>query len=194
MRRGLFILAAAALAATACSSTRSDNSTVATPPSTRPTSTTSTSSTTPLAGVSTTPVSTPIAGHAKLTAVTVTNQGGFDRITYTFTGGLPGYAVAYIQRPVQEDASGKTVAVKGDNVLQMRFAGASGVDLSGGKMTQTYTGPRDLTPGTPVVAELVRTGDFEDVLTWVAGTTGRPGFKVGTDAAAGTITVDVAHP
>ena len=123
---------------------------------------------------------------------TVAN-GGFDRLTFTFTGGLPGYVVEYTNRPIQEDASGKTIEVKGDNVLRMRFAGASTVDLSGGKVTSTYTGPKRFSPATASVVEVVESGDFEDVLNWVAGTKGKPGFKVTPDAAAGRVVIDVAH-
>ena len=75
--------------------------------------TTSTTPTTsaPLVGASTTPVSTPIQGHAKLVAIRVGDQGGFDRVTFEFRDGLPGFHVRYISRPVQEDASGKTIEV-----------------------------------------------------------------------------------
>jgi hypothetical protein len=97
---------------------------------------------------------------------------------------------------VQQDASGQTVQVNGDSVLRFRFAGASAVDLSGGKVTNTYTGPKRFSPNTPSIVEMVQTGDFEDVLSWVAGTKGTPGFKVSTGAAAGTghVVIDVAHP
>jgi hypothetical protein len=42
---------------------------------------------------------------------------------------------------------------------------ASGVDLSGPGYVEVYTGPDRLDPGTPEVTEVVRTGDFEAVLT-----------------------------
>ena len=155
--------------------------------------TTTTTAAPGLQGASTAPVSTPDQGHTKLTTLQATNEGGFDRLTFTFTGGVPGYVVEYTSRPVQEDASGKTVEVKGDNVLRMRFAGASTVDLSGGKVTNTYTGPKRFSPATASVVEVVETGDFEDVLNWVAGVKGKPGFKVTPDAAGGRLLVDVAH-
>ena len=98
---------------------------------------TSTSTTVaPPVGGALTPVSTPIQGHAKITAVRAADQGGFDRVTLQFQSGLPGYAVRYIERPVQEDGSGQTVEVAGDNVLQIHMAGATGVDLSDRKSTR----------------------------------------------------------
>src|SRR4051812_20632817 len=182
-----------AISTLACSSDKDTQPTTTTTTSTPTTSAVSTSTTTALQGAATTPVSTPDQGHSKLTALTVENKGSFDRLTYTFSSGIPGYVVEYTSRPIQEDASGKTVEVKGDSVLRMRFAGASTVDLSGGKVTETYSGPKRFSPDTPQVVEVVETGDFEDVLNWVAGVKGRPGFKVGTNTAANQITVDIAH-
>lgn len=180
-----------------CSSGGSTGVTATASTTTSTTTAVTTTSTTaaPLVGGATTPVSTPIQGHAKLTGIKAGDQGGFDRITFTFTGGLPGYAVRYIARPVQADASGQTIEVAGDSILQIHMAGASGVDLSGGKVTKTYTGPNRFSPTTPTVAELVDAGDFEDVLTWVAGVRGKDlPFKVTTDTAAGQLIIDIAHP
>ena len=158
-----------------------------------PTTTTTAGPATPLVGGGTAPVSTPAQNHAKLVAVRVGDQGGFDRVTFEFQGGLPGYSVRFTPRPIQEDPSGKEVAVQGDNVLAVHLSGASGVDLSGGKVTQTYTGPTRFAATTPSVAELVLTGDFEDVLSWAVGTHGKPAFKVGVDAAGQRVIVDIAH-
>lgn len=194
MLTALFVATLAGTGAAACGSDRADVGTVATP-STSTTASTATSSTLPpLTGASTSPVSVPIDGHAKLTAVRVGNQGSFDRITFEFTAGLPGYSVQYIDRPVQADASGETVDVTGDNVLGIRFAGASGVNLDGGKVDRTYTGPKSFTPTSPAIAHLIQTGDFEDVLSWAAGVHGKPGFQVTTLSAPDRVVVDIAHP
>ncbi len=40
--------------------------------------------------------------------------------------------------------------------------------IDGDQVTKTYTGPKRL-PGTDPVAEVVKTGDFEGVVTWVIG-------------------------
>ena len=42
------------------------------------------------------------------------------------------------------------------------------------------------------MAELVETGDFEDVLNWAIGTHGHPAFKVSQDAAGLRIVIDIA--
>jgi len=122
-----------------------------------------------------TPPRTPRAEHTKLEAA---HHDGYDRITFTFQGTSPGYRVGYIERPVRQDGSGKEMSVKGTSVLAVHMDNASGYHLDGDNSAPTYTGPDRMTPATPVVQELVRTGDFEGVLTWVAGVKGKPGFKV----------------
>src|SRR5438552_3068540 len=56
---------------------------------------TTTSAAPGLTGAGLTQVSTPDQGHTKLTALRAENAGGFDRLTFEFTGGLPGYVVEY---------------------------------------------------------------------------------------------------
>jgi len=91
----------------------------------------------------------------------------------------------------QEPALEPAVEVEGDSVLEVRMEQASGADLSGEDLRQTYTGPTRIDPGTPVVTELVRTGDFEAVLTWVIGVRGRPGFNV-TTVTGNRLVIEVA--
>jgi hypothetical protein len=46
------------------------------------------------------------------------------------------------------------------------------------------------------VTEVVRTGDFEAVLTWVIGVKGKPGFRVNpskTPAGAPILILEIAH-
>jgi hypothetical protein len=60
---------------------------------------------------------------------------------------------------------------------------ASGFDLSVPEGELVYTGPRRLEgadAGTSVVREIVRTGDFEAVLTWAVGLSDRVDFRVTT--------------
>ena len=73
---------------------------------------------------------------------------------------------------------------------------ASGADLSGEELRITYKGANRITPSTSVVTELVRTGDFEAVLTWVVGVKGKPGFRVNqAKNAAGkpVLIIEIAH-
>jgi hypothetical protein len=152
----------------------------------------STTASTVAAGFGTSQISVPPAKKGLLTAVRAAHQDGFDRVVFEFEGAVPGYSVGYVNRPVTEDGSGKPVDVKGDNVLRVRMEPASGADTAGPTLRQTYTGPTRITPSTPVVAELVRTGDFEAVLSWVIGVKGRPGFRVDTASGPPRLIIEVA--
>ena len=73
---------------------------------------------------------------------------------------------------------------------------ASGVDLSAPQLTIVYQGP-DRVPvagQTEVITDLVRTGDFEAVLSWVAGATERVPFRVITLSEPTRIAIDLATP
>jgi hypothetical protein len=77
----------------------------------------------------------------------------------------------------------------------VRMEQASGFDLSVPEGALVYTGPRRISPdGTSVVREVVRTGDFEAVLTWAVGLSGRVPFRVLTLGDPARIVVDFAAP
>ncbi|MFP5318831.1 MAG: hypothetical protein ACLGI2_11150 [Acidimicrobiia bacterium] len=118
--------------------------------------------------------------QAMLVDVRIGSHGTFDRIVLEFAGDeTPSYRVGYVEPPVREDGSGNEVAVEGDAFLELRLAPASGVDLSGPQPDPTYTGPTRIDPGaTEVVTEVVRIGDFEGQLAWVAGLEQRQPFGV----------------
>lgn len=148
----------------------------------------------PSFGGSTTVISTPGSGPAFLTAVRAARQEGFDRVVFEFDGGPPGSEVGYVRRPITEDGSGEPVTVEGAAVLQVRMEQAASARLSGEDVVFTYTGPKRLRPpGTATVVELVQTGDFEAVLTWVVGTRERVPFKVTKLSGPPRLVVDVAH-
>jgi hypothetical protein len=195
MRRP-FVIAFACLAAlTAMSACQSGQDPAVdittTTPSTLPGQTTTTP-TTIASGFGTSAVSIAPGKKGLLTAVRGASQSGFDRVVFEFEGSVPGYAVSYVNRPITEDGSGKTVEVKGDSVLQVRLEPASGADLAGDTVRETYTGPNRFTPNTSVVTELVRTGDFEAVLNWVIGVKGKPGFRVNTLSGPPRLVVEIA--
>lgn len=150
--------------------------------------------TNPLEGFSTTPVSVAApAQRALLRAVRADHHPGFDRAVFEFENTAPGYSVRYVPKPVTEDGSGNQVPVAGASVLEVRMENASGADLQGENVRQTYTGPRRMSPpATTAIAELVQTGDFEAVLTWVIGTTAQAPYKVTVLAGPPRLVVDVA--
>lgn len=130
---------------------------------------------------------------ALLTAVRVARHDGADRVVFEFRGdGTPGASVRYLEGPVIEDGSGDEVEVGGEATLEVRLEPASGVDL-GSDGGPTYTGPDRFRPsGTAGIVELVRTGDFEAVLTWAVGLEARVPFRVTTLSDPPRVVVDLS--
>lgn len=134
-------------------------------------------------------------GTALLTAVRVGRNEGFERIVFEFEGtSVPGYRVGWVDGPVTADGSGEPVEVDGDALLEIVLQPASGVDMSSPELRVTYDGPDriDTSGTTEVLTDLVRTGDFEAVLTWVAGATEQAPFRVLTLTSPTRIAIDVA--
>jgi len=114
---------------------------------------------------------------------------------FRFENLRPGYKIAYVDRPIVEDGSGAPVEVAGGAVLLVRMEPASGFDLETGEGRLVYKGPRRIdgaASGTAVVKELVRTGDFEAVLSWAIGLDKQSEFRVQTLDDPARLVVDVA--
>jgi hypothetical protein len=154
----------------------------------------------PLEGVSTNPASGPVqtvtgpgGATALLERVAVARHEGYDRVVFEFKNILPGYRVEYVEPPLKEDGSGATVEVDGTAFVSVRMEPASGFDLNTGEGVQVYNGPRRISgadAGTSVVREVVRTGDFEAVLTWAVGLSDRLDFRVQTFEGPPRLVVD----
>jgi hypothetical protein len=166
-----------------------------------PTTTTTTTATTtdggidPLAGAGTDPVEGEPTGEgiALLERVAVGRHEGFDRVVFQFTNHVPGYRVEYVEPPLKEDGSGNIVRIKGNHFVVVRMEQASGFDLTVAEGELVYKGPRRIDgadAGTSVVREVVRTGDFEAVLTWAIGLEDRVDFRVTTAQSPARLIVD----
>jgi hypothetical protein len=184
------IVSATALAISGCGSSDDDDAGAA--PTTAPTTTPTETSggIDPLEGASTNPASGPVqtvtgpgGATALLERVAVARHEGYDRVVFEFRNILPGYRVEYLEPPLKEDGSGAIVKVEGTAFVSVRMEPASGFDLNTGEGVQVYKGPRRISgaeAGTPVVREVVRTGDFEAVLTWAIGLGDPVDFRVQT--------------
>jgi len=134
---------------------------------------------------------------ALLQAAGMSGHPTYDRIVFTFKNAVPGYQVGYVKKPITEDGSGNKVAIDGSAVLSIRMDPASGFDVTTGEGVLVYKGPKRLgavETGTKEIKELVRTGDFEAVLTWVAGLPKELPFAVSTEENPPRLIVDVALP
>jgi hypothetical protein len=102
----------------------------------------------------------------------------------------PGYRVSYetAEAAKVEDASGNPVEIAGDAFLVVRLMPAMTAKIDGDQVTKTYTGPNRL-PGEAPITEVVKTGDFESVVTWVIGLDRVRPFLV--TASNGALFVDI---
>jgi hypothetical protein len=164
-------------------------------PSPTPTTTSTVGGIDPLEGAGTTPVEGPAGDSdiALLERIAVGRHEGYDRVVFQFKNVLPGYSVKYTTEPLKEDGSGNPVQIKGAAVVVVRMEPASGFDLNTGEGVMVYKGPRRIdgsAAGTSVVQELVRTGDFEAVLTWAIGLSDKVDFRVRTATSPARLIVD----
>jgi hypothetical protein len=178
---------AATTSTPAPSTTATTDAPVTTTPTTSSSPTTAAGPTTPTtaacsdAGGPTAPVTT---GNAQVSAllhsVQVTSAVCVDLVRFGFlinTDAPPSCNVSYQPGPFTADASGIKVSVDGNAFVVVRCSPAYGYDFNTGN--PTYTGPPIITPtGARSVRELVETGDFEGVLTWVIGLDAKRPYSV----------------
>ncbi|HET7573356.1 MAG TPA: hypothetical protein VFJ77_11890 [Gaiellaceae bacterium] len=114
-----------------------------------------------------------------LTGVSVTRTDCAEEISFAFEHGAPGYRISYepAARAQSEDASGRHIPVAGSAFLVVRLDDAATARSDGSTLTRTYSGPRRV-GGAEHVREVVKTGDFEAVVTWAIGLDGRRPFTV----------------
>jgi hypothetical protein len=130
-------------------------------------------------------------GVALLTGVRTARHEGYDRIVYEFAGAnLPGYRIAYIDRPVRQCGSGDEVPFGGDAWLSMVFE-PTDAHTQEGRPTVTE---RTRAPALPNVLELKMICDFEAQVEWVAGVRSPLAYRVLTLRAPTRIVVDIRQP
>jgi hypothetical protein len=120
------------------------------------------------------------AGTEYLTGVSAARRGCADRIELRFADAVPGYRVEYLPaaQAKTEDASGRHVAIPGSAFLVVRLTGAATARTDGAAVSPTYSGPRRIAVDGHHARALVKTGDFEAVVTWVAGLDAKRPFAV----------------
>jgi hypothetical protein len=144
-----------------------------------------------LPGFSTSPQSAPDPHphhETQLWQVRPANDSTFDRIVFDERFSPSGYNVRYVHHVV-EDASGKPVHLKGRFFLSVSFSGTS---TSGAAGTPTDV-HAVMTPNLPEVAQIKKTGEFEDVVSFGIGLRHRNGFRVFRLSSPARVVIDVLH-
>lgn len=130
------------------------------------------------------------AGVSTQTAVRVGRQQGFDRIVFEFgAGGLPGYTIEYVNRPIRQCGSGNAVSIAGAAWLRVAMTPARAHDDAG----NVTVAERTLAPALPAVRQLRLTCDFEARLEWVVGVSGRKQYRVLELRNPDRVVVDILH-
>jgi len=103
----------------------------------------------------------------------------------------PGYEVSYQPADTAkvEDASGNPVEIDGEAFLVVKLSPAMTAKIDGDQVTKTYTGPNRI-PGAGPIAEVVKTGDFEGVVTWVIGLDRKHLFTTDASDSRLVVTID----
>jgi hypothetical protein len=136
-------------------------------------------------------------GTIYLTSVDLHATSCGDRIVFSFRDDAvraPGFRISYesASTALVEDGSGAHVAATGPTYLVLRLHPTATAAVSGGDLTFTYRGPRRLdTNGTRFVRDVVKSGDFEAMVSWVIGLPEERPFTVSTTASPPRLILDV---
>jgi hypothetical protein len=115
---------------------------------------------------------------------------GYDRVVFELAGeGTPGWSVEYDDAPA-EQGSGEPVELAGEAALSVLITGV-GYPFDTG--VEQYGGPRELTPGLPVVREVQLKGVFEGQYDAFVGVAQDRPFRVFRLADPQRVVLDVAH-
>jgi hypothetical protein len=131
----------------------------------------------------------------RVVEMTTTSTASSETITFAFgESSLPGPAdppdalLDVARPPFTDAASGQTIDLQGDHVLQLRF---NGMSLANDVGDETYQGPRELRPTGSILQHVVLFDESEGVIGWYLGYNG--GACVTMAASGSTVTVTFAH-
>lgn len=166
-----------------------------TPPAVAPTSTSVPPSSTanpPLPNATTFDVQEVRSGdNAHLVAVRLARHDGYDRLVLEFVDRVPGYTVGYRPLPARADGSGHEIPLPGASALVQVTLTPAAADWDFNN--HDYQGPSTVIANTAVVTEAKESGDFEAVLTWVAGLRAKAPFRVAVLDGPPRLSIDFQH-
>jgi hypothetical protein len=126
-----------------------------------------------------------------LTAVRTGRHGGYDRVVFQFSGGLPAVTAERVAT-VYADPSGTPVSLAGKSRLHVVFRGASGNCPQ--PAHRTWTGPPVLAPRYPQLLMVRAAGDFEGYLSFGIGLAARGGYHISSLVGPDRVVIDFPHP
>lgn len=150
----------------------------------------------PLADAGRTPRTSPAAEKGEmmyLTDVSLDSGKCSAKVAFEFEAPGAGFEVSYQPEDAAkiEDGSGNKIAVAGGAYLVVKLTPAMTAKIDGDQVTKTYTGPRRLeVDDDPIVRDVVKTGDFEGVVTWVIGLDQQRRFTTDTSDSQLVVEID----
>jgi hypothetical protein len=136
----------------------------------------------PVAAQSAAPPATLVAIRAAHHAETTP---AYDRVVFQINGRLPDtISIQYVPRLIA-DASGRVLPITGKGILQLRLSPAS-AHTSAGQSTV----PARVRYPLPLVKEVVRSGDFEAVVSYGIGVSQKTEYRVSTLTNPTRIVID----
>ncbi len=114
---------------------------------------------------------------------------GFDRVVFEFDGPVPAQPDVSFVPEIIADPSGLPVPIIGRALLGVTFSSANGHDEDGNVFTDERT-----TFGLPNVIQVVRSGDFEAVLSFGIGLARHTQFSVFTLTNPSRVVIDITVP
>jgi hypothetical protein len=130
---------------------------------------------------------------ARISGLTVANEAGIGRITFTFrpngnVAALPQAEIRPGTPPFTKDPSGLPLDVAGTAFVVITLQGGTALDDD---FNPTFEGPFDFTPGGSPIVEVRRAGDFEAVSSWVVGLTGLPCVRILPPDGSGRLVIEI---
>lgn len=124
-----------------------------------------------------------------LTGIRTGTHPGFERVTVDFGdgGGLPGYRLEYVDRPLHECGSGRQVFPVGDAWLELHLEPAAAHTEAG----EATLGARESAIDGPVLRRIYRTCDFEGVVVLVLALDAPNPFRAFTLSEPRRLVVDI---
>jgi hypothetical protein len=124
-----------------------------------------------------------------LSALRTGRHEEYERLTIEMeaSGGLPGYRLEYVDRPLHECGSGREIFPVGDAWLELRMEPAAAHTEAGAPTL----GEREVAVDAPLLRRIYRTCDFEGVVTLVLALSAPNAFRVTTLSAPPRLVVDV---
>ena len=139
-------------------------------------------------GQATTPVTTP-ATTPRLVGIRAAHHPGFDRVIFQFAGAVPSRRdVRYVNQLIS-DGSGHRIRIAGRAIISVSLSPAEAHNSAGHATT-----PGRIAFALPGVMSVVRSGDFEAVVSHGIGLAKRTSFHVSTLTHPSRIVIDIRTP